>query len=145
MRTKIAIALLMLLTVLAEGVYAQDVPKWASDQLDSWYAAYNSQDAERIASIYAKDARITDAHGRDEILASFKKAFSEASASCPNNGFEGFRITGPIAAGWGTDTCEITPTIGDRSYTVTTRWLAIYERQDDGSWATIRDFFEVVE
>lgn len=124
---------------------ADDVPSWATEQmLAPWYDAYNSQDAERLVDLYTSDARVGAASGRNEIIARFESGWADVNISC-SGAYDGFQIVENLATGWGRDTCTETPKSGGESKVVHSRWLAVYERQSDGSWLCSRDIGEVTE
>lgn len=123
---------------------AQEAPKWADDLLDEWHAAFNAGDVEGVARLYADDAVLgDDIRGMDAIKADFAASFAKESYDCSGD-FDGFQEIAGTAVGWGHDTCTVTPKSGGQSMTTKTLWLAVYERQPDGTWLTIRDVFEIV-
>lgn len=116
-------------------------PEWAQRALAGWYEAFNARDAEGLADQYAADARVGDARGRAAIIQRFRSEFAESNASCGGD-FDDFVVVGPIATGHGRDVCTLTPADGGPATTVYSRWVAVYERQPDGSWLCIRDYGE---
>ena len=121
---------------------ADDVPTWAAEQLLApWYDALNAQDVERLADTYTPDARVGDANGRSEIISSFESQWADTNISC-SGAYDSFQVVGWLATGWGHDTCTETPISGGESKIVHSRWLAVYERQPDGSWLCSRDIGE---
>jgi ketosteroid isomerase-like protein len=119
-------------------------PAWASELLTEWYEAFNARDAQRLADTYSADARIRDAQGREAIIARFESEWAETDDVC-SGGFDGFEMVGPVAVGWGRDTCTVTPAEGEPATTSRSTWLAVYEQQEDGGWLCIRDIGEAVE
>ncbi len=119
-------------------------PDWAQESLASWYEAFNARDAHGLADLYTADARVGPAQGRAAIIALFENDWEESDESC-SGGYDDFVVVGSIAAGWGRDTCIVTPTDGGPTTTVRSNWLAMYERQADESWLCIRDYGEPVE
>lgn len=115
-------------------------PEWAVDWLEGWYVAFNGRDAQGLAAMYAPDAMVGDARGRRAIAASFQADWAEANLQC-SGAYDGFRVSGDFATGWGRDVCRAeSGEVVQRS-----TWLAVYDRQPDGSWICIRDNGEVVE
>ncbi len=139
---------ILLATILVIGITASasasDVPAWAQEQiLKPWYAAFNAEDADRLADLYSADGRTGPAKGRSEIIALFESYWADFRVSCSGD-YDRFQMTGDLATGWGQDTCIVTPKLGGESKTERSRWLAVYERQANGAWLTIRETYEVV-
>lgn len=116
-------------------------PEWALEGLADWYEAFNARDAEALADLYAGDARTGGGQGRAGIIASFQAGWAEADETC-EGGYDGFRLVGGVAAGWGRDFCMDRET-GEVSSI--SRWLTFHEQQPDGSWLMIRDWGEEIE
>jgi len=114
-------------------------PEWAQQALARWYEAFNARDADGVADQYAADARLGDARGRAAIIRRLRSEWAESNASCGGD-FDDFVVVGSIATGHGRDICTVTPADGSPATTVHSRWLAVYERQPDGSWLCIRDY-----
>jgi ketosteroid isomerase-like protein len=115
-------------------------PEWAVQGLTEWYEAFNGRDAEALADLYTGDARTGGGEGRAGIIASFRSGWSEADETC-RGGYDGFRIVGGIAAGWGRDFCTDRQT-GELTVT---RWLSVHDRQADGTWLLVRDWGEEIQ
>ena len=118
-------------------------PDWARESLASWYERFNARDAEALADLYTADARVGDAKGRAAIIQRFQDGWAENNESC-SGGYDDFVVVGSIASGWGRDTCIVTPDDGGPTTTARSNWLAMYERQPDGTWLCIRDYGEPV-
>jgi uncharacterized protein (TIGR02246 family) len=143
MKARLA-ALAAVSIMLSTIARADEVPAWASELLQQWYEANQAQDGERMANLYTADAWWGDARGRAAIRAGFEAEWATRAEVCVNDGFEGFRVVGNVAVGWGRDTCEVRPADGSPGFQRTTRWLAVYERQPDGRWLTSRDQYEEI-
>lgn len=143
MTTRSTISLFVIsLIATAPIATADDVPNWATEKLLApWYVAFNAHDAEAIADMYTSDAKIGDAQGRSQIIASFKSTWADGDITCAGK-YDGFQIVGDLATGWGHDSCSQAPESGGDSETINSRWLAVYERQDDGTWLCSRDISE---
>jgi len=115
-------------------------PDWAVESLSKWYDSFNARDAQALADLYAADARTGSGEGRAAIIAGFRAAWNEADETC-RGGYDGFRMVGGVAAGWGRDFCTNRQT-GELSSV--SRWLSVHERQPDGSWIMIRDWGEEI-
>ncbi len=120
---------------------AGDVPAWAQERLLAWYAAFNAEDAKGLADLYTSDARAMTVSGRSEIIAAFESQWAEHDISC-SGAYDGFQIVWDLATGWGHDNCIKTPKSGGESNTGHIRWLAVYERQADGTWLCSREIAE---
>jgi uncharacterized protein (TIGR02246 family) len=113
-------------------------PTWARESLARWYETFNARDVEAIADLYAVDARVGDARGRAAIIQRFRAGWAEQDESC-SGAFDDFVVVGSVATGLGRDMCVVTPTDGGPPTTRYAQFLAVYERQEDGSWLCIRD------
>jgi ketosteroid isomerase-like protein len=116
-------------------------PAWARESLARWYETFNARDVQGLADLYTADARVGDARGRAALIQRFRAGWAESDDSC-SGGYDDFVVVGSIAAGWGRDVCMVTPADGGSPTTVYSNWLAVYERQADGSWLCIRDYGE---
>jgi ketosteroid isomerase-like protein len=118
-------------------------PAWARESLVDWYERFNARDAQGLADLYTADARVGDARGRAAIIKRFHAGWAENDESC-SGGYDDFVVVGSIAAGRGRDMCIVKPADGGSPTTAYYNWLAVYERQADGSWLCIRDYGEPV-
>jgi len=57
-----------------------------------------------------------------------------------DNELEGIRVSGDLAVGWGRFVSRITPEEGEALSEVG-KWMAIWERQSDGSWLILRNIW----
>lgn len=110
--------------------------------LDEWYAAYNSGDADKLVSLYSDDALIMGYGeptqvGKEAILASFKEGFEKYDLHVDNGIIEDVRVSGDLGMARGTDYGTMTPKDGGEPIKGNVRWVAVYERQADGTWKTI--------
>lgn len=142
--TQVAVFLVGL-AFLSPSVSAQPVPQWAKDWLGEWYAAYNARDAARLALLYAEDAVTTSANkpavrGRSAIEASFKAEFDTVDPEV-KGAMEGARVMNDLAVIWGYDEDSSRPIglEGGEFPTTKVNWLAVLEKQADGSWLAIRE------
>ena len=133
-----ALPVVVFFVALTPIANADDVPDWANEQLSQWYAAFNAEDADALADLYTSDAHVGNGQGRSEIISNFNSEWTDTEISC-SGAYDGFRIVGNLATGWGHDTCTQKPKSGGASKTESSRWLAVYDRQDDGSWLCSRD------
>jgi len=144
-RTFCRMTWLLALVLLAPSVAkAQGAPKWAEDLLKTWYERHNAGDAAGVAALYTQDAVFTKFKGRAALEKDLAAQFAKNKVTC-SGGFDAFQEIAGSAAGWGHDTCAVVPRAGGATRTTRSRWLAVYERQADGSWLTVRDVFEEVK
>ena len=131
------------LASVSSSLWAQPVPQWAHDGLAKWYAANNAEDAVRLAQLYSKDAVVKPPdrpaiRGRAAIEAFFRKGFESADAQTKGV-TDGARVMNDLAVTWGHDESTSVPKGGGEATTRKTNWLAVHEKQPDGSWLLIRD------
>jgi uncharacterized protein (TIGR02246 family) len=141
-----AAVLALAIVALPTPSRAQQAPGWARDQLAAWYAAFNAGDAKAVAALYAADAVIVPPgvqpiRGRAAIEAHHVSAQRDIRFSC-SGGYDGFQIVAGTAVGWGHDDCTETPRAGGAAKATKSRWIAVYEKQADGSWLIVRDVGE---
>jgi uncharacterized protein (TIGR02246 family) len=111
--------------------------------LDDWYAAYNAGDFETLASYYSEDAvTMSDDEppvlsGRDEILAAFRQEMEQFDLHVNEGLVQDVRVSGDLGFARGVDTGTASPKDGGDPMEFNTKWVAIYERQADGSWLCI--------
>ena len=123
-------------------LFAQDVPKWAQESQEKWYAAFNAGDAAALVEQYAADAVVLlleqTLRGRDAIY-TFQETQLQKSRFVCTWGIDGVHALDKLAVVWGHDSCTETPKAGGASSTRKGRWLMVYEVQSDGSWVIVRD------
>ena len=111
--------------------------------LDDWYAAYNAGDFETLASYYAEDAvTMSDdvpvlLSGRAAIQAAFKQETEQYDLHVDEGLVQEVRVSGDLGMARGVDIGTLTAKDGGDSFKFDTKWVAIYERQADGSWLCI--------
>jgi len=140
----ILVSLLLICVLDPVNVLAQDAPEWASEQLSQWYAAYNSGDVDAVTSLYSEDAVFANSRGRKAQTEALTAFFAESTASCKGD-YEHFVHIGHTAVGWGYDECKITSKGGGPDEERNSRWLVVFERQEDDSWLIVRDVGEQAE
>ena len=117
----------------------------ALEQLtDQWYTAFNAADAEGVASLYTDDAVVMNPNvptwvGREAIQTGWQADFDGATFEVASE-IDEIRVHGDWALVRGRDTSTRTPTDGD-PIQETSKWLAIHERQPDGSWKITHDIW----
>ena len=138
------VSLLFIFVLFPEYVVPQEVPEWASSQLGQWYAAYNSVDVDRVTRLYSEDAVLTNGQGRKIQIERLTEAFADSNFSCSGD-FESFAQVGHSAVGWGYDECTVTSKGGGPGVKNYSKWLVVFELQDDDSWLIVRDVGEQAE
>ncbi|HEX9164369.1 MAG TPA: DUF4440 domain-containing protein [Gemmatimonadales bacterium] len=127
-----------LFSLVPSALPAQGAPQWAQDLLSAWYTAYNAGDAHGVARLYTEDAVVGTNRGRAAYAADLAARFAKVKATC-TGAFDGFQVAGASAVGWGRDQCTETPKAGGPEVKTRTKWIAVYARQSDGRWLTVRD------
>ncbi len=113
------------------------------DILDEWVVAYNAGEFERLVSFYfADDAVQMNSNqpileGKEAILANFKEAREAADEYCESSIYENVRVSGDLAFVLGNDIFTATPKAGGEPIKTDSKWVAIFERQSDGTWKCI--------
>lgn len=110
----------------------------SSDEYDE---AYNAGDIDRLLSNYADDAvRIPPNEpaliGKDVIRANYKLSFDQFTGENDSVVVD-VKVSGDLAFVRGTWTEISTPKAGGESLNLNGSWVAINQKQPDGSWKTI--------
>ncbi len=109
------------------------------EMVEAWDASYNGHDADGMAAQFTEDAVRMNPNeaalqGREAIRADFVTEWESGGRG--NQGeLSAVLISGDLAAVRGTWTAMATDGSGplkDRGY-----WMAVYQRQDDGSWECV--------
>lgn len=114
--------------------------------LDEFDSSLNAGDPEKLVStIYAEEAvRMPPDEpmliGKAAILAWFKKN-AELNIYRIDNVAEDVYVEGDLAFMRGTNTGSFTPKAGGEPIPAIGKWIAVYKRQDDGSWKVVSDIF----
>lgn len=119
-------------------------PQWARDALARWYQAFNGRDLDGLVAYYAADAVVGGARGRTAIADMFRSDWAERPMTC-QGGYDSFRVVGPVAVGWGRDTCTGEAGADGVVPVQRSNWVSVYEQQADGSWICTRDHGVPVE
>jgi len=111
---------------------------------DEWYFLYNDGDFEKLVSFYyAEDAvQMPDnkpiIKGREAILADYKKTREKYVLRCNRRIAKDVRVSGNMAMVRGNDIGNNTSK-DDLTIFYDMKWVAIFERQPDGTWKCICD------
>lgn len=132
----IAAGLTLALSLAAHGAFAGDMTAKVEEMNAAWDEAFNAGDAEKVASLYAEDARVITGdgqvvEGRDEIRKLFQGFI--------DSGFGEHEIK--LGSVEGTD--DLLYETGDWSgmggdgKPYGGKLVVIYEKQDGGDWQTV--------
>jgi len=108
---------------------------------DEWDEAYNAGDIDRLLSCYTDDAvRIPPNEpaliGKEAIRGNFQQSFDQFTEES-DSVVENVKIGGDLAFVRGTWTDILTPKAGGESLNLNGSFVAINQKQPDGSWKTI--------
>lgn len=109
--------------------------------LEEWDVAWNSQNLEKLLSLYTEDAvrmppnEATEV-GSEAIRASVQRAFDE-SPSEEHSTIGDVRVSGDLGYVRGTFEAATTPEAGGEPVVENGKWITVHQRQPDGSWQII--------
>jgi ketosteroid isomerase-like protein len=133
-----------LIPVSAGPSLAPRVPEWAVEFLSAWYYSFNRGDASGVAALFSQNARLEETEGRAEIQKRLAAEFEKTQRQCQGD-FDGFKVLGDLAVGWGHETCvEETRNAGKTDRTKE-RWLLVFERAAPGQWLLTRETYEATD
>jgi ketosteroid isomerase-like protein len=146
------IAILLLGTVLGSSstpvsavpAPAPRVPEWATTFLSAWYYSYNRGDAAGVAALFSEDARLGETKGRAEIQKTLTAEFEKKQRRCQGN-FDGFRVLGELAVGWGHESCVEMTRIAGKAAPTKERWLLVFELAAPGQWLLTRETYQATD
>ena len=134
-----------LLGMTTAPLWPQATSSWAQEATERWYAAFHAGDAATLARLYVSDAVLLlpeqTVRGRAAIEAHEGAILAKARYSC-TWAIESVQAVGRQAAVLGREVCLEAPKAGGAPTQVKSRWLTIFERQEDGSWLIARDATE---
>jgi ketosteroid isomerase-like protein len=146
------IAILLLGTVLgssstpvsAAPALAPRVPEWATTFLSAWYYSYNRGDALGVAALFSENARLGETKGRAEIQKTLAAEFEKTQHQCHGD-FDGFKVLGNLAVGWGHETCVETTRNAGKAPPTKEQWLLVFEMAAPGQWLLARETYEATD
>jgi ketosteroid isomerase-like protein len=146
------IAILLLGTVLGSSSMpiaaapspASRLPEWATTFLSAWYYSYNRGDASGVAALFSENARLGETKGRAEIQKTLAAEFAEAQRQC-HGAFDGFKVLGDLAVGWGHETCVETTRNVAKAVPTKERWLLVFEMAAPGQWLLTRETYQATD
>ena len=151
-RTQAPIAVLLGLALAAcqpqgggsEATAAYDAPDF-STMNEAYDAAVNAGDAEAMGMLYAEDAvsmppNAPSLVGRAAIVADAAEDFAGMEANLTSQ-YEGHHLMGDMVVEWGS--YSFGATVGETGMEIQDdgKYVAIYQRQPDGSWQIVRDIW----
>jgi uncharacterized protein (TIGR02246 family) len=106
-----------------------------------WDAAWNSQDLEKLLSLYTEDAVRMPPNeaaevGKEAIRGSLQRSFGEFTSQ-GGSVVDDVRVSGDLAYVRGTGEYTDTPKTGGEPIQGVGKWVAVHQRQPDGSWKMI--------
>jgi uncharacterized protein (TIGR02246 family) len=126
---------------------AEEAPSTEADveaikaAIEEWEVAWNSQDMEKLLSLYADDAvrmppNEVEEVGKNAIRASFQQSFDEMTAEGGGEAVD-VRVAGDLAYARGPWVATSTPKTGGEPIQDNSKWVEVLQRQADGSWKII--------
>ena len=114
--------------------------------IDDWDAALEARDIEKLAGFFAEDA-VSISHGtpalvsgRDKIMAPYREELEKYDIEVEKKALLDVRASGDLGMARGVETGTATSKDGEDPIKYGIKWLAIFVRQDDGSWLSVLDF-----
>ncbi len=120
------------------------VPEWATKFLSAWYYSWNRGDASGVAALFSENARLGETNGRAEIEKVLAGILEKRQCQCQGN-FEGFKVLGDLAVGWGHETCVDTMPNAAKATPTKERWLLVFEMAAPGQWLLTRETYEATD
>jgi len=130
-----------LIPVSAATPLAPRVPEWAAKFLSAWYYSFNRGDASGVAALFSENARLGKTKGRAEIQKTLASEFEKSPRRCQGD-FDGFKVLGDLAVGWGHETCVETTRNAGKAARRKERWLLVFEMDAPGRWLLTRETYQ---
>lgn len=110
----------------------------------AWDAALMGHDVEGVLALFAADPAMMPpgaptAAGVDAVTEVLQGMYGMGAIQVRND-VDGVRASGNLAVGWGPYTLTLTPPDGEAT-TQTGKWMAIAEKQADGTWKAVRNIW----
>jgi uncharacterized protein (TIGR02246 family) len=136
----------LLLFSCAEKVDIEAEKEVLTKKIVEWDIAFNNQDLDGIVSHYADDAVRMNSDvpawvGIEAIRAGFKSDFESELSFETHNEVKDIRIFGDCAYLRGIYSITITQKNKGETFTETGKWMALNQRQSDGSWKILCDIW----
>jgi ketosteroid isomerase-like protein len=110
--------------------------------VEAWDVAQNANDVDGLMALYGGDPvamppEIPEVAGMDAVRGLWTEFV--AGTQDNDNVLQGFRVSGDVAVIWGTYTTN--PAEGEEGITAAGKWVALVEREADGSWKVVRNIW----
>jgi ketosteroid isomerase-like protein len=133
-----------LIPVSAAPPLAPHVPEWATKFLSAWYYSFNRGDASGVAALFSENARLEETVGRAEIQKRLAAEFEKTQRRCQGD-FDGFKVLGDLAVGWGHETCVDETRNAGKAARTKEQWLLVFEMAAPGQWLLTRETYEATD
>ena len=133
-----------LIPVSAAPPLAPHVPEWASKFLSAWYYSFNRGDASGVAALFSENARLGETEGRAEIQKRLAAEFEKTQRQCQGD-FDGFKVLGDLAVGWGHESCDEKTRNAGKVARTKEQWLLVFEMAAPGQWLLTRETYEATD
>ena len=115
-----------------------------NDLVEAFDAAVNVEDTDAFLLLFGDEPasmppNVPLREGA-EMIRGWQADFFDLGDVEVDNVLEGIRVSGDLAVGWGRFVSSITPEEGEALSEVG-KWMAIWERQSDGSWLILRNIW----
>jgi ketosteroid isomerase-like protein len=128
-----------LIPVSAAPPLASPVPEWATKFLGAWYCSFNRGDASGVAALFSENARLGETVGRAEIQKTLAAEFEKTQRRCEGD-FDGFKVLGDLAVGWGHESC-----VAGKAARTKEHWLLVFEMVAPGQWLLTRETYKATD
>lgn len=114
---------------------------------DELVQLYNAEDFDKLMSVYYADnpiqmtPNVPVRRGKEAILLAYQEGSKLNIEHVDRSAVEDVRISGNLAAAWGTDTGTTTPRSGGEPVPYNLKWLVVFERQPDRAWKCIYEMW----
>jgi ketosteroid isomerase-like protein len=127
--------------ISAAPALAPPVPEWATNFLRAWYYSFNRGDASGVAALFSDDARLQETAGRAEIQKRLAAEFEKTQRRCQGD-FDGFKVLGDLAVGWGHESCVETTRSAGKAPPTKEQWLLVFEMAAPEQWLLTRETYQ---
>ncbi len=127
------------------GMSQAEANQLFDELVEDFDVAVNAEDADALLSLFhptpaSMPPNAPLKEGAEMVRSHWQTNLFDLGNVEVDNMFEGVRVSGDLAVGWGRYTSSITPEEGD-AVSAVGKWMAIWERQADGSWLILRNIW----